>query len=51
MISFNLKITIMIKQLYVARRVAVIDMSQEGIQISPIDKDELKRLIVVLKEY
>lgn len=41
----------MIKQLYVARRVAVIDMSQEGIQSSPIDKDELKVLIAVLREY
>ena len=51
MISFNLKITIMIKQLYIARRVAVIDMSQEGIQIIPIDKDELKMLITVLREY
>lgn len=41
----------MIRQLYVARRVAIIDMSQEGIQISPIDKDELKMLIAVLREY
>lgn len=41
----------MIKQLYVARRVAIIDMSQEGINIVPIDKDELKQLIIVLKEY
>lgn len=51
MISFNLEITIMIKQLYVARRVAVIDMSQEGIQIASIDRDELKMLIAVLREY
>lgn len=41
----------MIKQLYVARRVAIIDMSQEGIQISSIDKDELQMLITVLREY
>ena len=41
----------MIKQLYVARRVAIIDMSQEGLNMIPIDKDELKRLIMVLKEY
>lgn len=41
----------MIKQLYVARRVALIDMSHEGMQIVPIDKDELKMLILVLKEY
>lgn len=41
----------MIKQLYVARRVAVIDMSQEGIQIASIDKDELQMLITVLREY
>ena len=41
----------MIKQLYVARRVAVIDMSQERIQIASIDRDELKMLIAVLKEY
>ena len=51
MISFNLIITIMIKQLYVARRVAIIDMSQEGLNMIPIDKDELKQLIIVLKEY
>lgn len=51
MISFNLIITVMIRQLYVARRVAIIDMSQEGIQISSIDKDELNQLIAVLKEY
>lgn len=41
----------MIKQLYVARRVAVIDMSQEGTQIASIDRDELKMLIAVLREY
>ena len=41
----------MIKQLYVARRVAIIDMSQEGIQIASIDRDELKMLIAVLREY
>lgn len=41
----------MIRQLYIARRVAIIDMSKEGIQSSPIDKDELKMLIAVLREY